>query len=618
MGISVMLCIDFVAAQNPHVYSQYFMNPYLYNPALAGVEGHSAVFFMYRQQWVGLSGAPEISHLNWHTPLRHSLGIGALIDNDRIGPLTTTQFKFTGSYLFNLDRTHFFRFGLSLGVGSDGVDYEGLIGDHALSPRYALELEGFRESSMHLLADFGVMYHFTRFNLGVSLPSLLGRRSVNKKSFSPTALSPFEHVFFKMNYRQSLFNDDIAIDPHVLYRYNSIGNSQLEFSLITHIAHIVWVGASYRQPSTIVALAGFKLFRTLAIGYAYDVTPSDLSSFAGPTHELHLGFHIGSRFDHVEHSHSFIKSRGNKKVEEEDTIEIIKEHITDNEEPLPGAEEPLPGAEKPLPGAEEPLPGVEEPLPGAVEPLPGAVEPLPGAKKPLPGAEEPLPGVEEPLPGVEEPLPGVEEPLPGVEEPLPGVEEPLPGVEEPLPGVEEPLPGVEEALPGVEEALPGVEEALPGVEEALPGVEEALPGAEGALPGAEGALPGLEEPLLDEKESINRGPTSAPTQDLGDGNFSPQELIGAIAHKGNHLMEMPTGSYVIVGAYEAHVNAEKYSEYLLRRGYVSRVGYNSERKYFYVDMFYNKDVLAARARRDEFRKRALFANAWVLTVIESE
>ena len=519
-----------VSAQNPHVYSQYFMNPYVYNPALAGVEGHSAVFLMYRQQWAGLEGAPQVSHINWHVPLRYSLGIGVHVDNDQVGPLTTTQFKGTVSYLLNLDRTHFFRFGLSLGAGSDGVDYDKIIGEGPVSIRYATELEGFRENSFHLLGDFGAMYHFTRFNIGFSLPYLFGRRSLNEQSLSPISFTPLQHIFFKMNYRHSLFNDAIAVEPHVLYRYNAIGNNQVETSFIVHIAHVVWVGVSYRQPSSLIGLIGFKMFRAVAIGYAYDVTPSDLSAFAGPTHELHMGFHIGSRFDHVEHAHSFIKSHGKKKPVEEEPAEETQ-------------------------------------------------------------VEEPLPGIEESLPGVEEALPGVKEPLPGIEEPLPGVKESLPGVEEALPGVKESLPGVEEALPGVKESLPGVEESLPGVKESLPGVEESLP--------------------------ERQAPKQAPAQNLGDGAFVPIDL-GAIAHKGNHIMEMSTGSYVIVGSFSKYDNAERYSEYLLRRGYVARVGYNSERGYFYVDMFYHQDVFAARARRDELRSRAIFANAWVLTVIESK
>ena len=484
-----------VRAQTPHVYSQYFMNPYVYNPALAGVEGHNAVFLMYRQQWSGLRGAPQVGHVNWHTPLRHAIGIGVIANNDRLGPLTSTSLKFTTSYLVNLDRTHFFRFGLSLGAGSDGVDFEQLYGRGPLSARYRADLDGFRESSFHLIGDFGMMYHFGRFNVGVSLPHMLGRRSVNQQALSPISLTPIDHVFFKINYRQSMFKDKIAIEPHFLYRYSKSGNNQFEGSFILHIAHVVWIGASYRQDAGIIGLAGFKILKSVALGYAYDLTPTDLSGFAGATHEIHVGFHLGSRFDHIEHEHSFIKSE--RPV---DSTEIDADSIAAARADSIAA--------------------------ARVDSLAAIAKALAAERAAQAAARA-------------------------------------------------------DSIAEVKRQRRFAEAERQRI--------LAAEAAAAAAAAAEAARIGRKGPLA-----------------------------GAVTRKGNHPIELPLGSYVIVGSFSKHTNAENYSEYLLRRGHVARVGYNSERGYFYVDMFYDQDVYAARARRDELRKRSLFSDAWVLTVIESK
>lgn len=69
------------------------MNPFQYNPAYAGVEGHTVLFAMYRQQWINVDGAPSISHLSFHTPLKGGIGIGATAFNEAEGLLNTVGGK---------------------------------------------------------------------------------------------------------------------------------------------------------------------------------------------------------------------------------------------------------------------------------------------------------------------------------------------------------------------------------------------------------------------------------------------------------------------------------------------------------------------------------------------
>ena len=539
--VVLLLCglsIRPIIAQNPNVFSQYFMNPYVYNPALAGVEGHNAVFLMYRRQWVGLAkGIPQISHINWHTPLRHAGAIGVQLANDRIGPLTATSFKFTYAHLINLDLTHFFRLGISLGGGHEGVDVNGIIGDGPLSARYAADLANYRTGSAYFLADVGVMYHFGHFNVGISLPELLGRRILNTSAVSTVRFSPLDHFFFKTNYRQSLFNDVIAIDPHLLYRYSKAGSSQYEVSLVIHIAHVVWVGVSHRQHVGFVGLLGFKINRSLGFGYAYDIATGDLGQYAGSTHEIHVGIHIGRRFGHVVHVSSFLKSARVKTDEEDDALEGDLED-TGNLPALPD-DSGLPA------GGHD------------------------GARLPDDSGL--------------------------------------------------PAGGHDGARLLDDSGLPagGHDGARLPDDSGLPAGDH-----DGARLPDDSGLPAGDHDgarLPDDSGLPAGGHDGARLPDdsgLPAGGGDTRDLLGAIAYAGEHPIELPIGSYVIVGAFTKYANAVRYSEYFLRHGYVARLGYNSEREYYYVDMFYSKDVYAVRARRDQLRKISIFADAWVLTVIK--
>lgn len=301
----------FSEAQQLPVYSQFFMNPYLYNPAFAGVEGHTVIFFMHRQQWMGIDGAPQYSHVTFHTPLKNSLAIGGEISTDKQGPLTDNNFRVTGAYLLPLDRKHYLRFGLSLGAGNNRVDL------NALGNTSDPALAGLLDNNFYMRSDFGVTYHFGRFNAGFSLPSLIGHDILTDESLSPVRITPVDNILFKANYRQSFLKDDLAWEPHLLYRYTNVGANQYEITNIFHIKHLVWVGASYRQDAGFVGLLGLKIAEKLGIGYAYDLPSSDLAEFSTGSHEIHLGLHIGTRKDHAEHVSSFIKSHAKSKAERE-------------------------------------------------------------------------------------------------------------------------------------------------------------------------------------------------------------------------------------------------------------------------------------------------------------
>jgi type IX secretion system PorP/SprF family membrane protein len=306
LGCFILLVSTNLIAQEQRVFSQFFMNPYIYNPAYAGAEGHSALFVMHRTQYTGLNGGPTFSHANFHTPMAKGVGLGGMVYNEvEGGILKTSGFKATASYLIAHDRKHYFRFGMSLGAGTTSLD--------ASNPAIAADIFGdpafANLSNQHLIADFGISYHFDHFNVGIAIPNLVSREVISSESFSPIKISPLDNMLIKVNYRGHI-SHDFAIEPHLLYRYSNVTTSQYEAAVIAHLKHIVWVGASYREGAGINLLAGFKIKEKMAIGYAFEMGNSDKASITGATHELHIGYHLSEHKKHHGHGHrsSFIKS----------------------------------------------------------------------------------------------------------------------------------------------------------------------------------------------------------------------------------------------------------------------------------------------------------------------
>ena len=64
-----VLFANILMAQQRPYYTQYIMNNYLINPAVAGIENYWDMKLSHRIQWVGLQDAPLTTYITLHGPL---------------------------------------------------------------------------------------------------------------------------------------------------------------------------------------------------------------------------------------------------------------------------------------------------------------------------------------------------------------------------------------------------------------------------------------------------------------------------------------------------------------------------------------------------------------------
>lgn len=589
-GILISIALP-AFTQQPQVYNQFFMNPYIYNPAYAGVEGHAAIFVMYRDQWTQIESAPKISHASFHVPLEGGIALGGAAFNISQGLLNTSAAKVSASYLINIDRTHFLRFGMSLGAGINSVNLNELA-DAAGDPAIA----GFLDKSTFFLGDFGFTYHFGHFNVGMALSNLFSYNPITQKEVSEITFSPTDNMLFKMNYRGHI-SDDFAIEPHLIYRYSSVIPNQYEGTLIAHLYHIVWVGASYRQDAGIIGLAGAKVKEKIGIGFAYELGNGNISSQLGPTLEVNIGYHLGTKKDHAEHVSSFIKSHRLSAEERARQAELERQ--------------------KQLAALQKSR-NVPAPADDALT--------IAAAPTTLDGPDEEADVPTEPADDWDhqeehEEITRVNQF--GEEEVGIRLEnENLDGEKNVV------ISWVPAAEAGklkvaddghLERTLPdGTKEVGVKYDQVNPdGSVEHVIKWDRAINATQAAVIASNPELTEEHhEEIAKGDPEL-TQD-----FRTHEELGAstdhaTVKRGNHLLELPAGNFVIAGAFSSFDNAEDFSDELFQRGFHDTiVGYSSARGYYYVVVHESGNIAQARAKRDEIRKLPKLSKAWVLQVKE--
>lgn len=658
LGLILSCKVSVTYAQEPPVFSQFFMNPFIYNPAYAGVEGHSVFFLMYRQQWANIDGAPAIYHASFHTPLPNGIGVGGSVFSQTQGLLTNAGIKGAASYLVNFDRTHFLRFGMSIGVGTSSINFDQL--DDPTDPAFAT----LANDEMYAIGEFGATYHTGHFNFGFALPSLFSQDITSTDDFSPIRVKPLDRALVKVNYRGHI-TDDFAIEPHLIYRYSKNSADQFEISTILHIKHILWAGASYRQDAGMVGLIGAKIKEKIGFGYAYEMGKPDIANLTGNTHEIHIGFHLGSKKAHADHVSSFIKSHRltaeerAAKAEEERlaALEVLEpeqeeapDEIVDTEvattEIVPNEQE----TNNPPAAATVVVSDLSEEQEVQLQEAKSAnAEAWVYAK---PQANQAMTRVN--AEGVAETAvvfqrtneDGVEETV------VDFIPAPAPGQKETWRIADPNTPPVERisedgdkeiGMTWIKSDNQGNEEQVTKWSKVYSGevnVDELIDDIEGLQVASYEDTPVLriEERLLpDEKveelkiEFDNTpqtkeqyAPVEAPQTEITDAdivNISPPATTRtdpkdiARVKRGSHMLELEAAYHIIAGAFSSFENAEKYSDELFQRGFNEvKVGYLTERGYYYVVISSHSNANQGINERNRIRRNDAYKDIWLLNV----
>jgi type IX secretion system PorP/SprF family membrane protein len=320
-----------ISQQRPH-YTQYVLNQYIINPAISGIENYVDVKVSARDQWVGLNGAPKTAYITVHAPLgkkdyRTSAtsfaipgenprgryywesytaaephhGVGLSVINDKTG--SYNRFTSTASYSYHLglNPTTNLSAGFAAGISKISIDRtkheygeDGGFLDPATGSILSGELFKIRPD-----LTAGLYIYSRDYFIGLSAQQIIPQKLqfVDDAAFATTGkLIP--HVFLNAGYR-FLLNDDINAIPSLMVKYinsSSKNNIQPELNLKLQYRDLMWVGGSYRYQDGYAAMLGLNVGNTFNVGYAYDLTTTNLNTVSRGTHELMLGFLIGNRY----------------------------------------------------------------------------------------------------------------------------------------------------------------------------------------------------------------------------------------------------------------------------------------------------------------------------------
>lgn len=273
-------------AQQLPVVTNYLLNDYAYNPAVAGARPFSQIMLNYRAQWMGFDGAPRTSMISAFGGIRKKpMGWGLRIVSDKVGLLQRTALSATYAYHVKLGQKMKLGLALSPGIQQYRVRlYEVKVADAGDEM-----LQGNIQNSNVFDATGGMYLYSEKFFFGVS-----GYQAVKTKipyKNSDGTLIP--HIYSTIGYTFQV-NKKVGIQPSLLIKYSKPVPMQAEAGLrgiVTPSEKVkFWIGGTYRVDDSFSALLGAEITEKLVVGYSYDIMLSGLKQYASGSHEIVLAW----------------------------------------------------------------------------------------------------------------------------------------------------------------------------------------------------------------------------------------------------------------------------------------------------------------------------------------
>ncbi len=282
-----------VSAQQYPVFSQYYFNELVINPAYAGNHVQLSLTSTYRNQWVNFPGAPRTFSFSGHTSLYNGkVGVGLLVNHDEIGSYGNQNVYGYYSYKIAFENVTL-SMGLQAGFNFLGADFSKL---DLLNPNDAsfASLNTYKPNF-----GTGIYLNFKNSFLGFSVPFILNSTLVSSVDAFGSSLKEARYYFLRGGTYKSLNpKGTLKLNPSFLVRAQEGQPLSVDLNLGVIIHNIVSTGVSWRSGDALIGFIDLKISESFHFAYSFDMTGSSLNKFSNGSHEFLLNYRTRIRKIH--------------------------------------------------------------------------------------------------------------------------------------------------------------------------------------------------------------------------------------------------------------------------------------------------------------------------------
>lgn len=289
----------------------------LFNPAFSGIENYNDLKFSYRYQWSGFgSYSPKFINLSYNMRLVSPLdlaynsprlsdpsatnpenlprsrrmihGIGGNIFHSEVGVLKSIGGNVNYSIHYPVSEKARFAVGASLVIENRKLDVsEVTVRDPDAFYNHLLS-SSTSQTDLNLRA--GVLLYAENYYIGITYLPLLY-----------TVLQASELSMTQPFYRGSVqagislpVNADVIVKPSVMALLQMSNELSMDFNVKAYFKQNIWLGLTYRDIQSGVALVGWNFDEKLSASYSYEMSLGQFKQFNDGSHELIVAFRLNN------------------------------------------------------------------------------------------------------------------------------------------------------------------------------------------------------------------------------------------------------------------------------------------------------------------------------------
>lgn len=294
-------------AQQDAQYSQYIFNAVYINPAYAGYRERVNLNATYRNQWMGIKGAPKSFSFAADALMPNErVGLSLIASADELGAQKNLSAFANYAYRLPVDEDETSKLAFGLGVGFQQL---GIYGDR---------LEAGDEGDNYIptgtvkkiVPDVraGVFFSTPKWYVGASANNLIGKLILDKMKLEFNFPTPAPHYYVTGGVLIPVVEYEIDFKPFFLIKDDIAGPTVLDLNAFFLFKQKVWIGAGYRtgvklynkpavvgdvkNNNAIIGMAEVFFNERLRLGYSYDKSIGGLASYSGATHEISISWNF--------------------------------------------------------------------------------------------------------------------------------------------------------------------------------------------------------------------------------------------------------------------------------------------------------------------------------------
>lgn len=311
---ALLLCAQFLPAQQLSLFTQYRENLGVLNPAAVAAdyliyESNVSLGASYRTQWTSFPANPttQTIHGVYMNPERYAFNMfaGGYLLNDQTGPTGLTGIYGRAGGILTGDPYYG---GVSIGISVGLVQFRLKTSEIRFRDPGDVVAEG--GDQMQLYPDVGAgIFAYKRIEGGAleddviyggfSVPQVMGLDLTFRNDQGEYSTQRVQH-FYGVFGLYKFFDEFSFLEPSVWVKYTANSPVNLDFNLRYQTAYNFWIGTGmstaknfHMEGGVLFGEAGFG--NLLRLGYGFDYSFTDFGPFTGGTHEVNLTYTFGTK-----------------------------------------------------------------------------------------------------------------------------------------------------------------------------------------------------------------------------------------------------------------------------------------------------------------------------------